>query len=285
MTATRLLVLALGSAQALHTRSVPGRAAPVRLQFGSLPTRLAPKLEAPNVVVTGKTTGNLVFGKLQRAAQLPGARLGTTPFASVDDRGSLSSMLWSSFAMASVASGCWLDRKDIVNTYALEGALLFVDATTAAPSGGFNPLGLFGPKDTGAAPSLDVELLQFAAARGATHVYVMMDGDDQAVAQAAAACQDAISGLTAADGTPIAVRLAATILAPVTGCTLASSPNWIADTTAQVWPTARRHTPPVHATSHRPPRTIHYPLSTTRKASADERHPQSLARPSYDRLT
>ena len=116
---------------------------PVMQQSGFLSgvsTRLKANPESPPVIVTGAASGNLVFGKLQRAAQLPGSRLSPTPLAAVSDRGRLSSVLWSSFAMASVASGGWLDRKELLGTYALEGALLFVDCTSDEAGGG----GLFG---------------------------------------------------------------------------------------------------------------------------------------------
>ena len=66
-----------------------------------IPTPRAPSVLNPPVIVTGKTTGNILYGKLQRAAQLTTSRLDTVPAAAVDDRGKLSSMLWSSFAMAS----------------------------------------------------------------------------------------------------------------------------------------------------------------------------------------
>lgn len=222
-----------------HVRQAATRTPHAAMQFGGqgLPRRKADP-EVPPVVVTGKTTGNLLFGKLQRAAQLPGARLGQT-YAAVEDRGKLSSLLWSSFAMAAVTSGNWLDRDEMVGTYALEGALLFIDCTSAdAGGGGFSLPSLpnpFAPKPAkaaagggGAAPEVDEELLKFAAARGAQHAYLLVDGDDAAVASAVAACEEAIGGFEGGS-----VTLCVTILAPVGGATLESTKGWAAETTAQ----------------------------------------------------
>ena len=103
-----------------------------------IPTPRAPSVLNPPVIVTGKTTGNILYGKLQRAAQLTTSRLDTVPAAAVDDRGKLSSMLWSSFAMASVTSDAWIDVKEVKATRALEGSLLFLDATSGEGGGGFS---------------------------------------------------------------------------------------------------------------------------------------------------
>ena len=61
-----------------------------------LPTRLQPSAFDPKPVVVGGTTANILFGKLQRAAQLPTSLLSKNPHSAVDDRGKLESLLWSS---------------------------------------------------------------------------------------------------------------------------------------------------------------------------------------------
>lgn len=193
-----------------------------------LPAPIAPSAATPPVVVAGRSTANCLYGKLQRAAQLPTSRLGANPMAAVADRGQLSSLLWSSFAMSSVSSSDWIDRSELTRTRALQGSLLFLDATAGESAGG-SLFGLFGSKkaDTGT-PALDVELLRFAAARGAAHAYVLLDGDDAAVGAAATACNEAISELESAD-----TVLCTTIIAPVAGVALASSKGWVQNTGVQ----------------------------------------------------
>lgn len=206
------------------------RAAPTRTITMQLPQRQAPNAERPEVFVTGQTTANLVYGKLQRAAQLPGSRLSATPFAAVAERGKLSSLLWSSFAMSSVGSGCWLDRDELCRSPALGGGLLFMDATTPEGAGGFNPFAVFGKggQKPDGPPPLDADLIMAAGKRGAAHTFVMLDGDDGAVGVACDVCNEAVAQL-AAEG----VSMCVTLLAPVAGCSLASTPGWVADTSAQ----------------------------------------------------
>ena len=209
----------------------------VRMQSGALPLRNAPNPDKPEVIVTGGALGNVVYGKLQRAAQLPGARLGTNPYAAVGDRGKLNSILWGQFAMASVPSGWWLDREGLLGSYVLAGALLFVDATSDAGGGGGgglpNPFeSLFGgkkkPGGAAAAGSLDTEMLKYAAARGASHVYVLVEGDDAKVSEAVAACREAIDGLEGSD-----VSTCMTVIAPVDGTAIVATKGWVQQTTAQ----------------------------------------------------
>ena len=95
-----------------------------------LPAPLAPAKTAPPVIVTGGTTGSVLYGKLQRGAQLPTSNLSPMPIAAVDDRGKLSSVLWSSFAMSSVPSGSC----SIASSFqpcAPRRALIFVDGPPA----------------------------------------------------------------------------------------------------------------------------------------------------------
>ena len=230
-----------------------------------IPTPRAPSVLNPPVIVTGKTTGNILYGKLQRAAQLTTSRLDTVPAAAVDDRGKLSSMLWSSFAMASVTSDAWIDVKEVKATRALEGSLLFLDATSGEGGGGFslpelpkielpNPFAKKGaatatkpaasPSSASSTPgALDEELLKYAAARKAVHAFVLCDGDEAAVEAAVAACTVAIEELEdpnapapkAAGGdddeeeateAPPRVGLCTTIIAPANGVSLASTKGW-----------------------------------------------------------
>ena len=187
-----------------------------------LPAPLAPAKTAPPVIVTGGTTGSVLYGKLQRGAQLPTSNLSPMPIAAVDDRGKLSSVLWSSFAMSSVPSGSWLDRKQLSTMRSLDEALIFVDATTSDAGGflGGGLGGIFGGKKAAAAaaaaPELDVATLEAAARLGARHVYLLLDDDDPAVLDAA------VGALTASDGAPCA-----TILAPASGCRLKTTPGWV----------------------------------------------------------
>ena len=114
-----LLLLATAAAGALRT-------ATVRMQFGALPKRV----QNQENVVAGGDTANILYGKLQRAAQLPTTRFSSNPIAAVNDRGALSSMLWSSFAMSNVPSGAWLEPAALKTSATLRDGLLFFDMTT-----------------------------------------------------------------------------------------------------------------------------------------------------------
>ena len=194
---------------------------------------LAKSGNLPPVIVTGGTTANLVYGKLQRAAQLPGGRLDPIPIAAVENRGALSSMLWSSFAMSSVNTGAWTDRDSLLKTTVMAGSLLFVDATaTEGGGGGFslpNPFAKKAPTTAAGAAPVDAELLKYAAARGALHAYVLTEGTDAAVSAAVAACESAITELETSDG----AALCATVIAPCSGATIASSKGWVQNTNDQ----------------------------------------------------
>ena len=190
--------------------------------FGlNLPAPLSPSRAAPVPVLTGGDTSNVLFGKIQRHATLPGSRVSPNPIAAVDDQGRLSKVLWSQFMMSSVPSSDSVDRGDIERSPKLAGSLLFIDCTASAAGGGGlpNPLGaLFGGKkvtaQAGRAP--DAELLSLAQARGAAHVYVMVDGGEGGGTAVLGECARALSGL----------GLCATLIAPEDGVALQSTPGW-----------------------------------------------------------
>ena len=145
-----------------------------------LPAPLSARSFDPRPIVSGGSAANLVFGKLQRAAQLPGARL-LQPLAAVDDVGSLDRLLWSSFMMASCPKQDIVSRADISPSSAvLSNALLFVDGLSPEPKGLFGGFSLpFGKKKPQGAPGYDARpfdaaLLEAAAARGARHAYLLL---------------------------------------------------------------------------------------------------------------
>ena len=181
------------------------------------------------------------------------------PAAAVDDRGKLSSMLWSSFAMASVTSDAWIDVKEVKATRGSRGLaalsrrdvrrggrrLLAARASKIELPNPFAKKGAATATKPAASPSsasstpgaLDEELLKYAAARKAVHAFVLCDGDEAAVEAAVAACTVAIEELEdpnapapkAAEGdeeeeeaerAPPRVGLCTTIIAPANGVTL-----------------------------------------------------------------
>ena len=152
-----------------------------------LPAPLAPSRASAVPVLTGGDTSNLLFGKIQRHATLPGSRLSPNPVAAVDDQGRLGKALWSQFMMSSVPQSDAVSRSDLDRSPRLAESLLFIDCTT--PAAGMLPKGLpslpnpfgglFGEKVEAQAGRLpDAALLSLAAGRGAMHVYVMVDGGD-----------------------------------------------------------------------------------------------------------
>ena len=148
-----------------------------------LPARMAPSRASPVPVLTGGDTSNLLFGKIQRHATLPGSRLSPNPLAAVDEQGRLSSVLWSQFMMSSVPQQDKASRSDLGRSPRVAESLLFIDCTKADGGGGGklpslpNPFAMFGEKVVAQAGRLpDAELLSLAAGRGAMHVYVMVDG-------------------------------------------------------------------------------------------------------------
>ena len=177
----------------------------------------APRIAAdfdPRPVITGGSTANLLFGKLQRAAQLPTTRLAKNPCAAVDDQGKLESLLWSSFAMSSLPAADALKRSELSTSRALESGLLFLDALPAE-AGGWQPFG--GGKKAakdGEAPRLDRSAIELAAARGAQHAFVLLKGD--------AAILECVALLES-------LPLCATLIAPEEGITVASTPGWVCE--------------------------------------------------------
>ena len=177
----------------------------------------APRIAAdfdPRPVITGGSTANLLFGKLQRAAQLPTTRLAKNPCAAVDDQGKLESLLWSSFAMSSLPAADALKRSELSTSRALESGLLFLDALPAE-AGGWQPFG--GGKKAakdGEAPQLDRSAIELAAARGAQHAFVLLKGD--------AAILECVALLES-------LPLCATLIAPEEGITVASTPGWVCE--------------------------------------------------------
>ena len=124
MAAIRILAafMAVGAAGALRLR-------PVRMQLPQAQKR-------QETLVAGGDPANILHGKLQRASQLPTTRLNKTPIAAVNDRGALSSLLWSSFAMSNVPSSAWLEPARLPNSFMLRDGLLFYDMTTDDPKSG-----------------------------------------------------------------------------------------------------------------------------------------------------
>ena len=133
-------------------------------------------------IVAGGDTANVLYGKLQRAAQLPTTELNANPIAAVNDKGALSSVLWSSFAMASVPSGMWMDADRLLNmqtgkgSAALRGGLYFCDMTENEPRGG----GLKLPTLFGRAPEQSDPLSVIESA-GDELVHAFLLCDSQAV--------------------------------------------------------------------------------------------------------
>ena len=127
-------------------------------------------------IVAGGDTANILYGKLQRAAQLPTTRLNPNPIAAVTDKSALSGMLWSSFAMSNVPSGRWMDADQLaVNgrcPAAFRGALFFADRTTNEPKkGGFQMPSFFGgPVE----PSDPLAVLE-AAGTELVHAFLICD--------------------------------------------------------------------------------------------------------------
>ena len=194
-----------GNAQFLATHNSLSK---VRMQM--IPDRA----ESCEVVVAGGTTANVLFGKLQRAAQLPSTRLNPAPIAAVENRGALSSMLWSSFAMSNVPSSDWMEPAKLPTTMALAGGMLFLDKTTSADKGGFQLPNPFAKKAAEAAPgAVDVSLLEAAGARGARHCFLLVE------ASQVGDCVRAVESLSSCPPT--------TIIAPGDGVTLESSKGWV----------------------------------------------------------
>ena len=115
-----------------------------------LPARMAPSRASPVPVLTGGDTSNLLFGKIQRHATLPGSRLSPNPLAAVDEQGRLSSVLWSQFMMSSVPQQDKASRSDLGRSPRVAESLLFIDCTKADGGGGGklpslpNPFAMFG---------------------------------------------------------------------------------------------------------------------------------------------
>lgn len=185
-----------------------------------LPAPLRPSRSSAVPVIVGGDTANVLFGKIQRAATLPGSKLSPNPVAAVDDLGRLGKVLWSQYMMSSVPSSDAISRDELERSPRMAESLLFIDCTMSVAGGGLpNPFsGLFGNKiepQAGRAP--DPMLLSLAAARSATHVYVMVDGGESG---GTAALQEYARTLEESG-------LTATLIAPEDGVTLQSTPGWV----------------------------------------------------------
>lgn len=170
--------------------------------------------DASEVVVAGGSTANVLFGKLQRASQLPNTRLNPAPIAAVDNSGALSSLLWSSFAMSNVPSSDWMEPSRLTTTAALSGGLLFIDQTTTEDKPKFGLPNPFAKKPAASAPgAIDLSVLEAAGARGAKHVFLLVEAD------AVGECVGAVEKLTGCPPT--------TLIAPCDGVALASTKGWV----------------------------------------------------------
>jgi len=220
MPSVLLLSLALSTSLALTTSRVPlGHSARAR-------GVIAPRMQLPSAlsrsenIVAGGATANLLYGKLQRAAQLPTTRFNANPIAAVTDKGALSSLLWSSFSMANVPSGKSMDPSALLvngkGAAPLRGSLYFSDTTTNEPvQGGFKLPSFFGG---GAQPSDPLAVIE-AAGEELVHAFLICDGP---------AVDGYVAALERMDG-----RAPVTIIAPVDGVDLCSTKGWIQDTSVQ----------------------------------------------------
>ena len=181
----------------------------VALVGAVLPAPLSKAAFDPRPVVVGGSTANIIYGKLQRAAQLPTTRLSKTPLAAVDNLGALQSLLWSSFAMASVPAGASARVNELPRTRALEQSMLFIDLLPPEADGFRLP---FMQKKTPSAPALDRALVDAASERGALHAYILLSGEP-----ALAQCVEALSSSP----------LRATLIALEEGTTVASTRGWV----------------------------------------------------------
>lgn len=181
----------------------------VALVAAVLPAPLSKAAFDPRPVVVGGSTANVIYGKLQRAAQLPTTRLSKTPLAAVENVGALQSTLWSSFAMASVPPGASLKASELGRTRALEYGLLFIDLLPSEPSGFRLP---FMEQKAPIAPPLDRQLIDLASERGALHTYILVSGE-----AALAECVEALSSSS----------LRATLIALEDGTSVSSTSGWV----------------------------------------------------------
>ena len=188
------------------------------LRAGSPRMQIAPPLAISNNVVAGGDTANIIFGKVQRAAQLPTTRFNPAPLAAVDNGRALSSMLWGSFAMSAVPSGGWLEPERLTRTAALCNSLVFLDQTTSETRSGM-PFGLpFGKKNAAqnVAGPIDLSVVEAAGARGSDHLFLVVEAAN------VGECKAAIDNLAVAPPT--------TIIAPADGVSIASTKGWVQKT-------------------------------------------------------
>ena len=195
-------------------------------------------MRKPPAVVTGATTANFLFGKLQRAAQLPSSDLGNPYFVVSEDPKALEKVLWEQFCMASVSDFQLLPRGGGFGADYLEalgGALWFVESMSSeALSGrslasrqrgallellGFGPKPDNKPEDSAAASAalgpnpLDTLCLKAAASSGAAHIYVGVEDAD-----GLRECEAALEGLPSLP--PV------TIFVPEVGFRVRSTSGW-----------------------------------------------------------
>ena len=164
----------------------------------------------PCPITIGKTTASFLYGKIQRAAQLPNVDL-QAPLAVIENPKPLEKVLWSQFCMATPSYTVPRSSLATAGYVDLEGAIWFVDAmapegdsntpfamrqTNALaelagaknPFAGFkNPFAPAEPKQgagavgagagAGAGAALDTEALALAVARSAGHIYIVVDGE------------------------------------------------------------------------------------------------------------
>ena len=187
----------------------PGRGGLQAVRMQVIPQRS----DASEVVVSGGTTANILFGKLQRASQLPGARLNPAPIAAVDNSGALSKLLWSSFAMSNVPSSDWMEPSRLTTTAALAGGLVFLDKTTTEDKPGFALPNPFAKKAAPTAATGDLAVLEAVGSRGAKHIFLLVE---------ASAVNDCIAAVEQLPGCP-----PTTLIAPCDGVTLASTKGWV----------------------------------------------------------
>ena len=165
-------------------------------------------LKKPPAVVSGATTATFLFGKLQRAAQLPSSDLGSPYFVVTEDPNALEKVLWEQFCMASVSDFQLLPRGGLGDGYreALGGALWFVESMqsealsgrslASRQRGAIMELLGFGRKGSNNEPGdggnaaaaaaaaalgpnpLDTLCLKAAASGGAGHIYVGVEDAD-----------------------------------------------------------------------------------------------------------
>jgi len=136
----------------------------------------------------------------------------------VNDRGALSSMLWSSFAMSNVPSNAWLEPEALQRSYLLRGGLLFYDTTANDAKTGlasFKMPNPFAPKQGGADSVSPVAVLK-SAGDELRHAFLLCD---------AASVESYVAEIEALDSCA-----PTTIIAPANGASLVTTKGWVQKT-------------------------------------------------------